>query len=224
MVLVPAGEFWQGAVANASASAGDEKPGRRVRIGKPYYVDVHEVTVQQWKVYAGTGEAAMANLALSNTTDDMPVYNVNWTEASSFARWAGVTLPTEAQWERAARGGRDEWMFPWGMNDDPKMRNASGVQDGFERIAPVGKFPANGYGLFDMAGNVAEWTADWYDAKYYQNAPNADPTGPATGKERVVRGGSYDRDGLLTRCSHRHWLEPSARQTSVGFRCTKSLP
>jgi sulfatase modifying factor 1 len=224
MALVPAGPFWMGSVPNSKTVMGDEQPGRTVTLSKGFYVDLKEVTVGQWRAFVASGEGKMPNLAILNTKDDFPVYNVNHFEATAYARWAGVMLPTEAQWEKAARGGHDDWVFPWGAEDDPKKRNAEGSNDEFEKLAPVGSFPANGYGLFDMGGNVWEWVADWYDPKYYWNAPAVDPMGPAEGKQRVLKGGAYDRDGRACRCSGRYPVDPISPSTSYGFRCAKTLP
>ena len=224
MALVPAGAFWMGSVPNQKTAMGDEQPGRTVTLSKAYYIDVKEVTVGQWRTYVASGEGKMPNLAVPRTKDDWPIYNVNHLEVTAFARWAGAVLPTEAQWERAARGGHDDWVYPWGVDDNPKARNAEGEADEFERLAPVGQFPANPYGLFDMSGNVWEWMADWYDAKYYWNAPATDPQGPAEGKQRVLRGGSYESDGRACRVSGRYPVDPISPATSRGFRCAKSLP
>ena len=224
MVLVPGGPFWMGAVKDQKTAMGDEQPGRTVTLSKAYYMDVTEVTVGQWRTYVASGEGKMPNLAIARTKDDFPVYNVNHREVTAYARWAGAALPTEAQWERAARGGHDDWVFPWGVEDDPKARNAEGEADEFEKLAPVGQFPANPYGLHDMAGNVWEWTADLYDAKYYWSAPAIDPPGPKDGMLFVLRGGSYDNNGLACRCSGRYQLVPISPGTSRGFRCARALP
>ena len=224
MVLIPAGTFWMGALADAKLVSGDEKPGRKVTLTKGFYVDVHEVTIGQWKKYVADG-GPMPNFGVAAaTTDDIPAYNVSQLEATAFSRWAGADLPTEAQWERAARGGHDDWTWPYGDKDDIKMRNASGADDGFERLAPVGKFPANGFGLFDMAGNVWEWTSDWYDEKYYFSAPTNDPTGPAEGKRKTIRGGSFEDSGSFGRCSIRMPKDTSERSARIGLRCAKTLP
>jgi sulfatase modifying factor 1 len=224
MILVPAGTFWMGALPDAKMASGDEKPGRKVTLTKAFYVDVHEITIGQWKKYAADG-GPMPNFGVAAaTTDDVPAYNVSQLEATAFSRWVGAALPTEAQWERAARGGRDDWTFPFGDKDDPKLRNASGADDGFERLAPVAKFPANGFGLFDMAGNVWEWTADWYEEKYYFSAPVNDPIGPAEGKRKTIRGGSFEDSGSFGRCSIRMPKDTSERSSRIGLRCAKAIP
>jgi sulfatase modifying factor 1 len=133
---------------------------------------------------------------------DHPVVHVSHTDALAYCAWAGVRLPTEAEWEFAARGGLEGLVFPWG--DDPKpagehrmnvwqgdfpTRNTG--EDGYLGTAPVDAFPANGYGLYNTTGNVWEWTADWYDPAFYGVSPEEDPSGPPAGSRRVTRGGSY---------------------------------
>jgi len=224
MVLVPAGAFWMGANKDAKTKLPNEEPGHEVTISKAYYMDEAPITVAQWKTYVETGEATLPNLGVKGTKDDMPIYNVTHAEATTYTRWAGVSLPTEAQWERAAKGGKDDRVYPWGAEDDVKRRNAVGDADEFERLAPVKSFPANDYGLFDMAGNVWQWTDDWYDAGYYVSAERTDPKGPAAGTEKCVRGGAWDKTGLVARVGYRSSLDPKQRASNVGFRCVRSLP
>jgi len=224
MVLVPAGAFWMGANRGAKTKLPNEEPGHEVTISKAYYMDEAPVTVAQWKKYVETGEATLPNLGVKGTKEDMPIYNVSHAEATTYTRWAGVSLPTEAQWERAAKGGRDDAVYPWGADDDVKKRNAVGDADEFERLAPVRSFPANDYGLFDMAGNVSQWTDDWYDAGYYVAAERTDPKGPAAGTEKSVRGGAWDKTGLVARVGYRSSLDPKQRASNLGFRCVRSLP
>jgi len=224
MVLVPAGTFWMGANKDAKTKLPNEEPGHEVILSKPFYMDEAPITVGQWKAYVATGEATLPNLGVKGTKDDMPIYNVTHDEATTYSRWAGVALPTEAQWERAAKGGKDDRVYPWGADDDVKKRNAVGDGDEFERLAPVKSFPANEYGLYDMAGNVWQWTDDWYDAKYYVAAERTDPKGPATGTEKSVRGGAWDKTGLMARVGYRFSVDPKQRASDLGFRCVRSLP
>ena len=131
-----------------------------------------------------------------------PAVHVSWLDAEAYCRWAGVRLPTEAQWEFAARGGIEGAMFPWGDELEPGGAHAMNVfqaefpsvdlaEDGYAGTSPVGAFPANGYGLHDMTGNVWEWCADWFSPGYYRDSPRQDPPGPSAGDRRVMRGGSY---------------------------------
>jgi formylglycine-generating enzyme required for sulfatase activity len=224
MALVPAGTFRMGKVAKAKQSLKSELPPHDVTLTKAYYMDVAEVTIGQWKRYVAEGLGEMPNLPVIGSKDEVPVYHVNHDEANAYARWVGGLLPTEAQWERAAKGGHDDYVYPWGFDDEPTKRNATGTADDYERLAPVKSFPPNDYGLHDMAGNVWEWCADWYEEGYYVASPATDPPGPATGKERAVRGGGWDKEGFLFRASYRMGYPPNARHTHVGFRCVRLLP
>lgn len=133
---------------------------------------------------------------------DHPVVHVSWNDAVAFCEWVGGRLPSEAEWEYAARGGLEGMPFPWGGRLEPDGEHRMNVfqgsfpgddsgADGYTGTAPVGSFPANGYGLFEMTGNVWEWTGDWFDSGYYGVAPREDPQGPERGEVRVQRGGSY---------------------------------
>jgi len=168
---------------------------------------------------------------------DEPVTQVSWNDACAFAKWAGGRLPTEAEWEYAAAGGRSGIRYPWGNELRPGGRSAAnwwqGVfpdrntgEDGYIGRAPVGKFPPNPYGLYDIAGNVWEWCADWFDEGYYLSSPRRDPRGPAHGKERVIRGGSwmcsenYCRGYRVAARSH---SGPDSGLGNLGFRLARSM-
>jgi formylglycine-generating enzyme required for sulfatase activity len=154
--------------------------------------------------------------------DDHPIVNVSWQDAYAYAKWAGASLPTEAQWEKAARGA-DGRMFPWGNQFDTSKCNESSKE--LLRTQPVGSYPdgASLYGCMDMAGNAWEYCSDWYSPNYYDISPLRNPTGPKQGIERSLRGGSwFDNMANNERCSRRARILPSNRDYHNGFRCVKT--
>jgi formylglycine-generating enzyme required for sulfatase activity len=160
--------------------------------------------------------------------DRLPVHDVSHVEAQAYAAWAGATLPTEAQWERAAKGGHDEWPYAWGLVDDATKRNSAGTEDGYPGLAPIGSFDANPFGLHEMGGNVWEWCADGYDERAYDRGDAVDPTGPASSEKRVARGGGCFGETADVACrlrvTFRLALAPQVRNSSLGFRCARTLP
>jgi len=229
MVLIPAGEFEMGDHFNEGSS--NERPVHTVYLDA-FYIDKYEVTVGQYKKFISeTGHRALPDWVPEySPTDEHPVVGVSWHDAVAYAEWAGKRLPTEAEWEKAARGGLVDKRYPWGdeapdaggkyrANYDPGDNDA----DGYEYTAPVGSFPPNGYGLYDMAGNVWEWCADWYDSNYYSNSPRENPRGPSTGSSRVVRGGSWYYSPGYLRVAYRYYRDPTLTYGHLGFRCSAGL-
>jgi formylglycine-generating enzyme required for sulfatase activity len=167
--------------------------------------------------------------------EDHPVVHVSWNDACAYAAWAGKRLPTEAEWEYAARGGLERMLFPWGNDVEPdgehrmnvwqgKFPTENTCADGYAGTAPVDAFAPNGYGLYNMTGNVWEWCSDWYDAGSYRAPAPVDPAGPPTGTHRVMRGGSYLCHASYCRryrVGARSASEPDSSAGNVGFRCAR---
>jgi formylglycine-generating enzyme required for sulfatase activity len=200
----------------------DEIPRHHVTLTNGFWLQTTEVTVSQYRRFArATGRQVPLDPGFTQG-DHHPVVYVTWVDAEAYCRWAGGRLPTEAEWEYAARGGKEGQIYPWGNYESHEQANywETGGRDQWANTLPVGSFPANGYGLFDMAGNVYEWCADWYDAGYYSNSPSVDPLGPGSGQGRVLRGGSWDLESRWVRCSERGGSDP-AGGGSYGFRCLR---
>jgi formylglycine-generating enzyme required for sulfatase activity len=242
MVLIPAGEFEMG-----SNDYDDEKPVHTVYLDA-FYMDKYEVTNAQYvkflNDYGKNTDAAGHKLLdidsefcliekVGNTYrpksgyENHPVIEVSWYGAAAYAQFYGKRLPTEAEWEKAARGGLVGKKYPWG---DEAYKGKASFGSG---LKPVGSFAPNGYGLYDMAGNVWEWCADEYDSGYYSKSPKNNPKGPGitiTFKNndftsvtirRVLRGGSWCRYPGLFRCSGRNDYRPTYACNDIGFRCSQ---
>jgi formylglycine-generating enzyme required for sulfatase activity len=219
MVLVPAGEFTMG-----SNEYDDEKPPRRVYLDA-FHIDKYEVTNAQYRRFIQATRRAAPSYEYDARFNGVtqPVVGVSWHDAAAYCGWAGKRLPTEAEWEKAARG-TDGRKYPWGEAWDASRANADDSKLG--RTTPVGSYPsgASPYGVHDMAGNVFEWVADWYAADYYQRSPERNPQGPDSGQSRVVRGGSWLISPIILRASVRISSSPGNRYNYVGFRCARGLP
>ena len=166
MHLIPAGTFQMGAVPGDRGAEEWEKPRHAVTLTRAYYMDESEVTVGMWRKYAAEKRASMPWLR-GLISDAHPIHNVSWDDARVYAAWAGAALPTEAQWERAAKGGHDDHVYPWGASDQVRNRNGDEWDDGFDDLSPAESFPANAYGLFDMSGTVWERCSAGCDERYY---------------------------------------------------------
>ena len=250
-----------------------EIPQREVYMSA-YLIDKYPVTNAEYKKFIESGGYKQRNLwsdagwdyiqqskplesncvnSAMDGKDDCPVVNISWYEAEAFARYAGKRLPSEAEWEKAARG-TDGRIYPWGNKFDKTRLNCA--ESKIEKPTPVAKYPQgiSSYGCFDMAGNVWEWTADWFDSQYYRSAPDRDPQGPAKAEDKpffgrpedvgvsiyelepaeagsstlsdckVLRGGSWNGGGVIhIRCANRDYDEPDYRNDTIGFRCARSL-
>jgi formylglycine-generating enzyme required for sulfatase activity len=222
MVLVPAGEFTMG-----SGEGDDEKPIHRVYLDA-FYIDTYEVTVGQYAQFLERGRLeAPPDWPTMNQPPQQkrPVVNIDWTEASTYCGWAGKRLPTEAEWEKAARG-TDGRMYPWG-NGVPNRRRANYGKlewNNHTALVPVGSLEGgkSPYGTYDMAGNVWEWIGDWYGKNYYQISPNRNPKGPEHGEEKVVRGGDWFLTPGRLRATNRDGFPVTGRNLRGGFRCAKT--
>lgn len=217
MVWVSAGDFLKGSISGSSS----EIPQRSIYLDG-YWMYKYEVTVAQYRSFCQATNGTMPIAPDWGWQETHPMVHVSWYDAKAYASWAGVALPTEAQWEKAARG-TDGRKYPWGNTwDASKCANSDNSPTG---TMPVGSFPAgvSPYGCMDMAGNVIEWCADWYSNIYYKNAPNSNPPGPSSGSDRVIRGGSwsYNFDSYF-RCAFRDSIDPTYRISDYGFRCARS--
>jgi formylglycine-generating enzyme required for sulfatase activity len=225
MLLIPAGWFQMGSKDDKNV------PLHKVQLDA-FYMDKYEVTnILYSKFLSATNRSIPKdwnNPKLSNS--DQPVVNVSWEDAKAYAEWAGKRLPTEAEWEKAARGGLLMQKYPFGNGITGYDANC--LETGYKCPSTVGQFKPNGYGLYDMSGNVWEWCTDWYDDKYYSIAPDQNPKGPELGNKKVIRGGSW-RESLSTFMTatqkfpmifERKSKKPSDSSDNVGFRCAMDAP
>jgi formylglycine-generating enzyme required for sulfatase activity len=234
MVFIPAGEFARGRSHKHIDSdlpyypnpLRDDLPVRSIYVDA-FYMDETEVTNQRYAAFVkATRHPAPYHWvkgAMPAGKEKLPVVNVSYYDAVAFCSWDAKRLPTEAEWERACRGVAERQMTPWGNEDVTAKQAHFGAQDA---DAVCGSRARNYFSLCDIVGNVWEWTADWYDQKYYEVAPERNPPGPTDGKYRVMRGGSwFDTPGSLQflTCSYRSWARPAERSPTIGFRCAKSL-
>jgi formylglycine-generating enzyme required for sulfatase activity len=242
MVLVPAGEFLMGSVDSDEYAASDEKPQHKVYLDS-FYMDLTEVTNAMYRECVEVGAcsspynkgSATRILYFNNPEyDHYPVIYVDWAQARDYCQWRGARLPTEAEWEKAARGA-DGRIFPPGNIFDGSQMNFCDrnctlewadkiIDDGYADTSPVGSYPggASPYGLLDMAGNVWEWVNDRYLATYYFDAPFENPMGPPSGQARIIRGGSWLSVLVDLRVTTRGQLAPSRRVNDIGFRCART--
>jgi len=224
MVYVPEGIFSMGSTRKAY-----EQPVHNVYLDA-YWIDRTEVTNAMYAQCEQAGACTWPGVFKSNTRSNYyknseyanyPVIYVNWKSAQAYCKWAGARLPTEAEWEKAARG-TDGKHYPWG--DSPPGKDLLNFNSNVGDTTAVGSYPsgASPYGALDMSGNVYEWVADWFSVTYYANSPSSNPQGPATGLYRVRRGGSWASEDNLVSSTYRLDSNPHVALNDIGFRCARS--
>lgn len=268
---VPAGVFEMGCVPSDSLCEPNEYPRHRVTLSRDYWLARTETTVGQFRNFVTvTGYRTLAErdnrgrfwrfdkaewdwvpglswkepFEVGQTApDDWPTVQIAWQDADAYCRWTGGRLPTEAEWERAARGGRDAIIHVWGNETLPvvgginqvngpdkatalefkSFPHFAGYDDGYARVAPVARFPPNSYGLHDMAGNAYEWTADWIDDGPYPPDDPVDPKGRASGDIKAVRGAGWGYPPEQFRISYRAIAGTDFWTATFGFRCARDV-
>ena len=222
MVLIPEGPFVMGGDSEVNPQ---EKPAHTVYL-LSYYISRYPVTNEEYREFVqATGHKPPAHWLNGTYPLEMtqhPVVNVSWHDAAAYAEWAGKRLPTEAEWEKAARG-TDERRYPWGNRFVDGERCNSGNPEG--STTPVDMYPEGRsvYGVWDMAGNAGEWVEDWYAPDYYGRSPEIDPHGPSEGKQKVYRGGGYHSNRADVQTQTRHCAVPHIYQQYIGFRCAMDI-
>lgn len=223
MVLIPAGTFIMG----SDGGQGTAAPRHPVGLNA-FYMDIHEVSNREYEQFCmATGYKfpefwGMEIYKSGPDYPDHPVVGVSNFDARQYAEWAGKRLPTEAEWEYAARGGLEDIAFPYGETAD---HASARYNDPEAEKGPVktGSYPANAYGLHDMSGNAWEWVSDWFSETYYSESPELNPGGPATGSFRVFRGGGWHSGPGCTSVHHRNALPSHWVDLAGGFRCVKDI-
>ena len=224
MVLVPAGEFTMG----SEEGDDDEQPIHRVFLDS-VYLDTFEVTNGRFAKFVEAIQSeppwGFADQETPVLYADRPVRWVNWLEAWGYCLWVGKRLPTEAEWEKAARG-TDGRVYPWGNDPPTAVHAVFGLTEGAETVAPIGNRTQgqSPYGVHDLAGNLYERVTDWYDDAFYTPMPTRNPRGPAAGTAKVQRGGSYINSPYRLRAAFRTKGDPTEHDPHVGFRCAQDAP
>ena len=241
MAMIPAGEFQRG--SNDAEAEDDEQPVRKIYLDA-FYIDRYEVTNAQYKQFIDANPLWQKDHIPSEyhngdylkhwegnhypeSKENHPVVYISWYAAMAYAEWAGKRLPTEAEWEKAARGGLVDQVYPWGNSIDPSKANYSGE---IEDTTAVGSYPANAYDLYDMAGNAWEWCLDLYETDFYNRSPLRNPVAGGSLTEittkfrdvnspRVLRSGYWNNPPAFVRVSDRYKRHPSSTHRGSGFRC-----
>lgn len=225
MVLIPGGSFLMG----SHEGQDNERPVHRVWLD-PFELGKYQVTNQAYRRFVeATGRPAPPFWQEERfSRPSQPVVGVNWFDAVAYCEWLNrmtgreYRLPTEAEWERAARGGREGKNYPWG-DEPPQSQPDYHLRWRDEGPEDVGLYPPNGYGLYNIGDNVHEWCSDWYDPTYYQYSPERNPPGPPSGMRRASRGGSWRHHIKISRCAARSAIPPAYRYSDYGFRLACSV-
>jgi len=225
MVVIPDGEFWMGAEDGLQ----DTRPLHRVHLSS-YWFDRYEVTNARYRqcVEGGGCTPPKDRQAFEDRQQaQRPVTNITWSQARAFCQWQGKRLPTEAEWEKAARG-TDGRRYPWGNNEDV-LKNHMSKQEiktdtGGTELIGRQVATASPYGVFDLIGSVSEWVKDWYAEDFYQASPTRDPQGPSRGSFRVLRGGEWNEKSPNFQASYRGWDDVTYWGPTLGVRCAKDVP
>jgi len=226
MVEIPEGPFKMG----SNNGDYDEAPEHQVYLAT-LYIDKYEVTQAEYDRFVKATKRGKPFVPVFDDDiskilkPELAAMGMSWSDAAAYCQWAGKRLPTEAEWEKAAKGEGNR-QYPWGDTLTPMHANLDGEEDGYKYLAPPGKFEAgrSPYGLYDMAGNVAEWVHDTYDDKYYSKSPYRDPKGPEDGQNKVIRGGSWRESPNGARVSKRFQAKLWRTDATIGFRCAKGGP
>ncbi|MBK9948563.1 MAG: SUMF1/EgtB/PvdO family nonheme iron enzyme [Nitrospira sp.] len=232
MVEVPTGSFPMGVPPGDRDGGRDEYPRHEVVLDT-FLIDQFEVTNGRYLEFIkSTGHRVPQNPTnptrnlwqggtITESLAERPVINVDWFDADAYCKWAGKRLPSEAEWEKAAKGTSDR-RFPWG-NVEPTAKHLNYNQKwiGEKTLMPVGSYEAgkSPYGVYDIVGNVWEWVNDWYDARYYEKSPSKNPPGPQEGTKKVIRGAGWQNETPTVRIFTRVDSDPTMRNESTGFRC-----
>lgn len=237
MVMIPAGPFTMG----SNDGPHNERPAHTVTLDA-FYIDRYEVTLSLYQKFLEEGNHDAPptwDAEAATSVGDRPAIGMRWESAVAYCRWAGKRLPTEAEWEKAARG-TDGRRYPWGemqpfvdianynrgmwVSEVVTLMAVTGGLEGMSvrhGLKEGGKSP---FGVSHMAGNAAEWVADWYERDYYHKSPGRNPSGPMTGEKRVLRGGSWADVPSALRATARFSAEPNFEDRTVGFRCAMDMP
>ena len=238
MALIPEGPFHMGVPHAARDGGMDERPNHEVFVDN-FYMDIYEVTNGRYLQFVtetghrvpqhptDASKGLWKGNMMPESVSELPVINVDWFDSNAYCRWAGKRLPTEAEWEKAAKGQND-WRFAWG-DVEPTSEHANFNQlawRGEATLVQVGMYEKgkSPYGIYDVAGNVWEWVSDWYQVDYYSHSPTHNPQGPETGKYKALRSSGWQGETPQMRVFTRIKSLPTDRNNSTGFRCAQDVP